>query len=61
MTVEVCYGAGCTGDDNLPGAFNLRGTPVTVTVHSTVDMTAGALIGFGSFTVSSSSTMLVNH
>ena len=59
VTVEVCYGAGCVGDENL--AANVRGTPVTVTVHSTVDMTAGALIGFGSFTVSSSSTMLVNH
>jgi hypothetical protein len=61
VTVEVCYGEGCVGDTNVIGAANVRGTPVTVTVHSTVDMTAGALIGFGSFTVSSSSTMLVNH
>jgi hypothetical protein len=61
VTVEVCYGANCTGDTHATDAYNLRGTPVTVTVHSTVDMTAGALIGFGSFTVSSSSTMLVNH
>ena len=61
VTVEVCYGEGCTGDTDVPGATNLRGTPVTVTVRSTVDMTAGALIGFGSFSVVSSSTMLVNH
>jgi hypothetical protein len=59
VTVEVCYGAGCTGDTDT--AFNVRGTPVTVTVRSTVQMSAGALIGLGSFTVSSSSTMLVNH
>ena len=61
VTVEVCYGLNCTGDTHVTGAANVRGTPVTVTVRSTVDMTAGALIGFGSFTVVSSSTMLVNH
>ena len=61
VTVEVCYGLNCTGDTNVVGAANIRGTPVTVTVRSTVDMTAGALIGFGSFSVVSSSTMLVNH
>jgi TadE-like protein len=61
VTVEVCYGLNCTGDTHTTGAANVRGTPVTVTVRSTVDMTAGALIGFGSFSVVSSSTMLVNH
>jgi hypothetical protein len=61
VTVEVCYGQGCVGDTDIPGATNERGTPVTVTVHSTVNMTAGSLIGFSSFEVSSSSTMLVNH
>jgi hypothetical protein len=61
VTVEVCYGLNCTGDTDVSGAANVRGTPVTVTVRSTVDMTAGALIGFGPFTVVSSSTMLVNH
>ena len=59
VTVEVCYGAGCVGNTDV--ATNLRGTAVTVTVHSTVAMSAGALIGFSSFNVSSSSTMLVNH
>jgi Flp pilus assembly protein TadG len=61
VTVEVCYGQGCVGDTDIPTATNERGTPVTVTVHSTVQMAAGALIGFSSFDVSSSSTMLVNH
>lgn len=61
VTVEVCYGVNCTGDTHALDAYALRGTPVTVTVRSTVDMTAGALIGFGSFSVVSSSTMLVNH
>ena len=61
VTVEVCYGAGCTGDSNILGATNARGTPVTVTVHSTVTMAAGSILGFSSFDVTSSSTMLVNH
>ena len=61
VTVEVCYGAGCTGDTNLPGATNERGTPVTVTVSATVNTGMTAIIGLTSFDVSSSSTMLVNH
>jgi Flp pilus assembly protein TadG len=61
VTVQVCYGAGCVGDTDIPGATNARGTPVTVTVTSTVSMTAGSIIGFTSFDVSNTSTMLVNH
>jgi hypothetical protein len=66
VTVEVCYGAGCVGDtdtiDPVTGpATNKRGTPVTVTVHSNVSMAAASIIGFSSFDVSNSSTMLVNH
>ena len=61
VTVEVCYGAGCVGDTDIPGATNVRGTPVTVTVHSNVSMAAASIIGFSSFDVSNSSTMLVNH
>ena len=61
VTVEVCYGAGCVGDTDIPGATNVRGTPVTVTVHSNVNMAAASMIGFSSFDVSNSSTMLVNH
>ncbi len=62
VTVEVCYGEGCVGDtDATVTTTNERGTPVTVTVHTTVHMAAGTLIGFSSFDVTSSSTMLVNH
>jgi hypothetical protein len=62
VTVEVCYGDGCSGDtDASADTTNKRGTPVTVTVHSTVSMAALSLIGIGSFDVSGSSTMLVNH
>ena len=61
VTVEVCYGQGCTGDTDVVGATNKRGTPVTVTVHSTVAMAAASLLGVSSFDATSSSTMLVNH
>ncbi len=61
VTVEVCYGQGCSGNTDAPDATNERGTPVTVTVHTTVGMGAPALLGFTSFDVTSSSTMLVNH
>src|SRR4051812_46748295 len=29
MTVTVCYGAGCSGDNDVPLVTNIRGTPVT--------------------------------
>ncbi len=66
VTVEVCYGEGCIGntdEDDAEGnpAANTRGTPVTVTVHTTVNMAAGSLLGITSFDVTSSSTMLVNY
>ncbi len=61
VTVEVCYGEGCVGDTDNLGATNTRGTPVTVTVHTTVHMAAGSLLGITSFDVTSSSTMLVNY
>lgn len=61
VTVEVCYGAGCSGDTNALNATNKRGTPVTVTVSTTVHMGVAGLLGMSSFDVSSSSTMLVNH
>jgi hypothetical protein len=59
VTVEVCYGAGCSGDTDT--GTNGRGTPVTVTVRSTVHMAAASLLGVSTFDVASSSTMLVNH
>jgi hypothetical protein len=58
--VTVCYGTDCTGDTDVPDSFNTRGTPVTVTVTSQVPMFA-SFLGIGPFTVSGSSTMLVNH
>jgi Flp pilus assembly protein TadG len=61
VVVEVCYGDGCSGDTDATGATNARGTPVTVTVRSTVNMAAGGLIGFSSFGVVSTSTMRVNN
>lgn len=66
VTVEVCYGPGCSGNTDAIDAngnpyTNKRGTPVTVTVRTTVDMAAASAFGLGSFDVVSSSTMLVNH
>jgi hypothetical protein len=66
IVVEVCYGIDCTGDtDTLNGdgeaATNERGTPVTVTVRSTVSMAVPPIFGFDPFEVSGSSTMRVNN
>ena len=63
VTVSVCYGvvASCAGDVDAAGATNARGTPVTVTVTSTANLTAPSLFGFGGFDLSATSTMLVNH
>lgn len=59
LVVEVCYGTGCTGSTDT--GSNKRGSPVTVRVTGTVDLITTSLLGLGSFTVSGSSTMLVNH
>jgi hypothetical protein len=64
LTVDVCYGVGCSGSTDTAAATAsgaIRGTPVTVTVTSTVDLATGRLLGRGSFGVSAKSTMLVNH
>jgi len=61
ITVEVCYGAGCSGNTDVAPPTNQRGTPVTVTVSSTVDLVTGQFLGRGSFNLSSKATMLVNH
>jgi len=58
ITVEVCYGSGCSG--NTHTGNNSRGTPVTVKVSSRVPIFVGSLLGLGDFGVSGSSTMLVN-
>jgi len=63
VTVTACYWSitPCTGNTDEANATNDRGMNVTVTVSSNVGLTAPALIGFGSISLSSSSTMLVNH
>lgn len=66
VTVSVCYGvvATCTGDVDqviAPAPINTRGTPVTVTVHSTVGLSLPSLVGFSGFDLYATSTMLVNH
>jgi len=61
ITVDVCYGDGCTGDTDVSGATNARGTLVTVRVHSTVSLVLAALLRLGDFTLTGTSTMLVNN
>lgn len=62
-TVSVCYGnvTSCVGDVDAANATNARGTQVTVTVTASIGLAAPGLLGLGPFTLSSSSTMLVNH
>jgi hypothetical protein len=43
------------------GRHERRGTQVTVTVTTDVGLAAPSLFGLGDFTLSASSTMLVNH
>lgn len=59
ITVSVCYGTGCSG--NTDTGTNARGQPVTIVVTSTVNLATPAILGMSSFTLSGSSTMLVNH
>jgi len=69
MSVTVCYSAvrvqstneSCTGNQDQAGAVNSRGALVTVTVTSSVPLVAGMLLGLGTFTVTSASTMMVNN
>jgi hypothetical protein len=59
-TVTVCYGSACSGDTDSQST-NVRGTPVTVVVSTTVPMTLGSFFGFTTMSVSGTSTMLINH
>jgi hypothetical protein len=59
VTVTACYGAGCTGD--IDTANNRRGTPITVTVTSQMNLVTPSFVGITSFTLSGTSTMVVNH
>jgi Flp pilus assembly protein TadG len=61
LTVTVCYGTGCSGDANAAGATNARGTPVTVSITTTVNLVTPSLLGMSAFPLSASTTMLVNH
>jgi Flp pilus assembly protein TadG len=63
VAVHVCYGTvtSCTGDTDQLNAKNTRGTPVTVTVTSTVGLSLPSLVGFSGFDLTATSTMLVNH
>jgi Flp pilus assembly protein TadG len=71
VVVTVCYSAvnisvaqrtnGCSGDVDQTGATNRRGALVTVSVTSTVPILTGSLLGMGNFTVSGTSTVLVNN
>jgi hypothetical protein len=62
-SISVCYGqvTSCAGDVDAVGATNARGTKVTVTVTTSIGLAAPSLIGLGAFTLSATSTMLVNH
>lgn len=60
-TVTVCYGLNCTGNNDTTSATNARGTPITVVVSSTVNLVVPSLMGRPSFTLSGSTTMVVNH
>ncbi|MFL5755050.1 MAG: TadE/TadG family type IV pilus assembly protein [Chloroflexota bacterium] len=61
VNVTVCYGSGCSGDTDAAGAYNTRGTPITVAVTSTVDLVVPSVLGMSSFGIAGSSTMVVNH
>ncbi len=66
VTVSVCYGVvtTCSGDTDqaiTPAPTNARGNHVTVTVTSVVGLSVPSLVGFSGFSLSASSTMLVNH
>lgn len=64
LTVTACYhlaGTTCTGNTENPSNItNVRGTAITVTATSTLDLIVPSLLHLGSFTVTGSSTMLVN-
>lgn len=61
VTIQVCYGAGCSGDTDAAGATNARGTQVTVHVTSEVPMILPKLVGIDQIDVDATSTMLVSH
>lgn len=61
IVVTVCYGDGCSGDTDVSGATNDRGTPVTVSASSSVSLSVPSLFGISAVTFESEHTMFVNH
>lgn len=61
VTVTVCYGLGCTGNTDGAGATDARGTPVTVRVQASLSLVTGNFIGQPNYTVSATTTMVVNN
>ena len=71
IVVAVCYGEGCSGDtdaldvDGDPAtndaATNERGTPVTVSASTSVNLSLPGLFGISAVDFDSTHTMLVNH
>ena len=61
VTIEVCYGLNCSGDTDISGATNARGTPITVRVTSQVPMIVPKLVGINQLNIDATSSMLVSH
>jgi hypothetical protein len=66
IVVAVCYGDGCSGDTDTTNAdgdpaTNERGTPVTVSVTTSVNLSLPGLFGISAVSFDSEHTMLVNH
>jgi Flp pilus assembly protein TadG len=59
VTVTVCYGLGCSGNNDTTN--NARSERVTVVVTSTVNLVVPSLLGRSAFNLSGTSTMVVNH
>jgi len=57
--ITVCYGTSCSGDTNSTST-TIRGTSVTVTATSQIDLILPRLLGITTFTIVGTTTMLVN-
>jgi hypothetical protein len=60
VTITACWGSGCSGNTDTTPSTTVRSTPVTVTVSSTLNLIVPSLLGWTSFSVVGTSTMLVN-
>jgi Flp pilus assembly protein TadG len=61
VQVTVCYGDGCSGSTDTTGATNARGTQVTVSASTTVQLVTASLLGMSQIALSSTTTMVVSH